>query len=467
MSCTDHDRRMKERHPHSYRTPCEKEWDSVVQPEGPSPSAVDAHPHTLPELAYELRILDRFGDDLRLCGVVGEERNAKLIYLALTSRLLDEPVSLAIKGVSSSGKSHTAEKTMRFFPPSAYLEMTAMSERALVYMPEDFAHRTIMLFEAVALREQREKAESNLTAYFVRSLLSEGRISYPVTQRDSDGNFVTKTIVKNGPTNMVLTTTATKLHGENETRLLSLPTNDTREQTAAILRQLAGGRPADVDFEEWHRLQEWLQEGEHRVVIPYADYLAESVPPVAVRLRRDFKALLRLIETHAILHQANRARDHDGPIIATEEDYLVVRDLVADLMSEGVGATVSPAVRETVECVRELTSSDPEAVAVTRDVAEALELDRSAAQRRLQTAREKGYVKNLEDRRGRPARYVLDEPMPDEIVLLPEGVHAQPEDGNTASADETAGQEGVCSSAATDEEERGPVAHALNLEDSP
>src|SRR5919198_6120447 len=103
--------------------------------------------------------------------------------------------------------------------------MTAMSERALVYMKEDFAHRTLILYEAVALREQREKAESNLTAYFVRSLLSEGRIRYPVTVRDKDGNFVTKTIEKHGPTGLILTTTATSLHGENETRLISLPTD--------------------------------------------------------------------------------------------------------------------------------------------------------------------------------------------------------------------------------------------------
>jgi len=42
-----------------------------------------------------------------------------------------------------------------------------MSEKALVYMKEDFAHRTLVLYEAVALREEREKTESNQTAYIV------------------------------------------------------------------------------------------------------------------------------------------------------------------------------------------------------------------------------------------------------------------------------------------------------------
>ena len=179
-------------------------------------------------------------------------------------------------------------------------------------MKEEFSHRTLVLFEAVVLREQRENHDSNLTAYFVRSLISEGRISYPVTVRDKDGNSVTKTIVKEGPTNMILTTTATEVHGENETRLLSIPTNDSREQTKAVMQQLAAGTSGEMNMAEWHALQRWLVTAEHRVTIPYAMDLAERIPPMAVRLRRDFKALLRLIETHAILHQCSRARDEAG-----------------------------------------------------------------------------------------------------------------------------------------------------------
>ena len=430
----------------------------VVVPLGPptyTPSADAAQLHTPPTLACDLRILDTFAGELRVCGVVGEERNAKILFLCLTSRMLPDPVSAAIKGASSSGKSHTTEATLRFFPASAYIPMTAMSERALVYMKDDFAHRTLVLFEAVALREQREKAESNLTAYFVRSLLSEGRINYPVTVRDKNGNFVTKTIVKNGPTNLIITTTATSLHGENETRLISLPTDDTAGQTRRVLIQLANDVDHTPDLLRWHELQRWLETANHRVVIPYARYLAESIPPVAVRLRRDFKAILRLIQTHAILHQLNRETDNVGRIVATEDDYLVVRQLVADLISDGVGATVSDTERETVEIVRRLADDEEDGVTV-RAVASELRLDRSSTQRRLSVAREHGYLVNREDRRGRAARYVCGDPLPDELELLP--AHCTPQ--RTAGEDETPGQNGVCSSAPTAEdiEQRHPDA---------
>jgi 5S rRNA maturation endonuclease (ribonuclease M5) len=410
------------------------------QIEPDDPSETDAQLHTPPPIAREISILDRFTETLRDCGVIGEERNAKVLYLALTSRLLDEPVSVAIKGLSSSGKSFTVEKTLRFFPPDAYLEMTAMSERALIYTKEEFSHRTIVLFEAVALQEKREKSESNLTAYFVRSLLSEGKISYPVTQRDKDGNFVAKTIVKNGPANLIVTTTSTSLHGENETRLISLPTNDSADQTRAIMQQLARDRSTEVDLSEWCRLQEWVERAEHRVVIPYAGWLAQNVPPVAVRLRRDFSQILRLIRAHAILHQLNRRRDDRGRIVANETDYLDVRSLVADLLADGVGATVAPTMRETVEAVRALDTGEGATVAA---VAKRLSLDRSAASRRLQAARERGFVANQEERRGRAARYAIGDPMPDEVVLLPERCPPQ--------AQESEAQEEVCS-CATDPE---------------
>jgi hypothetical protein len=403
-----------------------------------TPRAEGATPQRAPELAFDQDILGRFIVDLHRCGVVGEDRAAKLVYLGITSRVLDEPVSEAVKGVSSSGKSFVIDRALRFFPKSAYIEMTGMSERALIYNREDYRHRTLVVFEAVALREQREKAEGNLTAYFIRSLLSEGRIRYPVTVRDKDGGFTTETIIKEGPTNLILSTTSTSLHPENETRIISLPTNDTNDQTRAVLvetarRRSPSGRTSAPDLSEWNELQEWLAGADHRIFIPYAEYLAENIPPVAVRLRRDFSAVLGLIGAHAVLHQLTREKTKEGWIVATEGDYLAIRELVADLLADGVGATVSPTIRETVEAVARIGGDEGVALG---PVAQALGLDKSAVSRRLGTARERGYVSNLEDRRGQPARYVIGDPLPEEVELLPQDLNGWDR--------ERAGQEGCC-----------------------
>src|SRR5215204_2304990 len=57
------------------------------------------------ELAEGSDILGRFAEELARSGVAGEARIAKLLYLAVTSRLLERPVSIALKGSSSGGKS--------------------------------------------------------------------------------------------------------------------------------------------------------------------------------------------------------------------------------------------------------------------------------------------------------------------------------------------------------------------------
>jgi hypothetical protein len=83
-----------------------------------------------------------------------------------------------------------------------------------------------------------------------------------------------------------------------------------------------------------------------------------------------------------VLHQATRARDERGRIIATEADYVAVRELVLPVVSQGVGATVSPTIRETREAVETLRAEHPEGVPAAV-VARALKLDKSAARRRL------------------------------------------------------------------------------------
>ena len=397
-------------------------------PSPPETGATPQHPKSsgMPSVAVLRRILDGVGDEVRVRGLVGEERLAQTLYLVLTSRLLDKQVSAGVKGHSASGKSYAVETITRFFPPEAYLEFTAMSERALVYSPEQYSHRTLIVYEVVALREG---VEDDMTSYFVRSLLSEGRINYPVTVRDKDGGFTTKTIIKEGPTNLIFTTTKTRVHAENETRILSLGTDDSREQTARVLLELADEGQGGDDLSEWQDLQRWLTGAEHRVTIPYAKALVEKIPPVAVRLRRDVGSLLALIRSHAVLHQATRQKDQAGRIVADLDDYAVVRDLVADVMAEGVGATVSETVRETVEAVAAI--APPNGIEL-RALADRLKLDKSNVSRRLARAADGGYVRNLEDKRGKPGRWVIGDPLPEAADLLPDPEKLR----NTATPDQ-------------------------------
>jgi hypothetical protein len=363
------------------------------------------------ELAQSPNILERFYATLRASGVAGERRTAMILYLALTSRRLDRPVSIAVKGPSSGGKSYLVERVVEYFPESACYALTGMSEKTLAYSEEPIKHRFLILYEVAGM-------SGDFQTYLIRSLLSEGRVRYETVEKTSEG-LRPRMIEREGPTGLIVTSVADRLHPENETRLLSLYVTDTREQTGQILRALAEEEISLPALEPWIALQDWIGVADRRVTIPFAKVLAEKVPPVSVRLRRDFNAVLSLIRAHAVLHQASRDRDDRGRIVATLEDYAIVRELAADLVAQGIDATVSATVRATVEKVAKLVDDEGGDPVSLGPIAAALKLDKSAASRRVSTAIAKGFVRNLEDRKGKPGRYVLGDAMPDDVVILP------------------------------------------------
>lgn len=367
-------------------------------------------------------ILAEYGALLRRLGLVGEDQNGKLIFLALITRLLDRPVSVAVKGPSSGGKSFTAEAVLSTCPPSAYYALSSMSEHALAYDEAPLKHRFLVIYEAAGLG-------GDLATYLLRSLLSENRVRYLTVEKTADG-MKPKLIEREGPTGLLVTTTWASMHPENETRLLSLTVRDDRDQTRGVLHALAdrvnGQEPAEVDLSPWHALQIWLElAGVRDVTIPYAHALAGLADPRAVRLRRDFGAILALIRAHAILHQATRDRDARGRIVATLGDYAAVYALIIDIVSQGVQATVSPALRETVKAVSDLEAETGLPVGVTQ-LADRLGIDKAAASRRASVALAGDYLLDTADRdakgrrkKGYPAKLTLGDPLPADRPVLP------------------------------------------------
>ena len=87
-----------------------------------------------------------------------------------------------------------------------------MSERAMAYSEKPLVHCFLVLYEATALK-------NDFVAYLVRSLLSEGRVRYETVEKTKDG-LRSRLIEREGPTGLLVTTTAIRLHPENETAAL-------------------------------------------------------------------------------------------------------------------------------------------------------------------------------------------------------------------------------------------------------
>jgi hypothetical protein len=376
-------------------------------------------PGQTPDLALTDDILGLFLVDLRRAGVAGEERLAQLEYLALTSRMLpwdtsQRPVSILAKGTSSTGKSHTTQTVLRFFPSEAWIDLGSMSKRYLFYTEEDFAHRFLVVPEWATIRDDDE------VVAMLRILLSEGRLIHGTVE--GEGKRTARRIEKEGPTGLIVTTTEAAVDPEMETRCLSLVTDDTPEQTRRVFDAIADLELGndEVAFERWHDLQRWItSQGETRVLVPFVAALAELMPAVATRLRRDFVSLLCLVRAHAVLHQAQRERDGRGRIVAeVEGDYARIRALVGDVIAEGVEASVTRAMRETVEGVQALLD-EGKAHASPKALADRLGVGRSATYERIKRALFAGYLINEAGKDERGMKLVVGAPLPGADAFLP------------------------------------------------
>jgi putative DNA primase/helicase len=363
-------------------------------------------------------VLDRF---VKVIGqrVAGEVANLKRLYLSGTTRLFDKPMHTAIKGLSASGKSEIRHEVLSFMPPEDVISFTTLSEKALLYMPDDFAHKILSMGEAAGVEQQ------SFQDYLIRELMSDGRLRYPVAQKVGK-QIVTVTVEKNGPVAFMVTTTRASLHEENETRLLTLETDDSPEQTRAVLEKIAevegGVGGSSIEYGQWHDYQRWLAAGERRVAIPWALSLARLIPVRAVRARRDFGQLLRAVKAHALLHRPRRERNDKGCIVATiaavddgevgaprlQGDYEAVRELFADILAEASESTLGDKQQQTIKAVDKLQPVLPAKDlsgnilrtegATTEIVAKELGVDRTTAFRRLRVVERKGLIVNLEPR---------------------------------------------------------------------
>ena len=182
------------------------------------------------ELLRDPRLIERVLADFDLCGVVGEETNKKVSYLAAVSRLLAKPLAVVLQSSSAAGKSSLMEAVLDFMPEEQREEYSAMTGQALYYMGQKNLKHKIL---AVAEEEGASRA-----AYALKLLQSEGKLKIASTGKDPvNGKMVTHEYLVEGPVMIFLTTTAQDVDEELLNRCLVLSVNEEQEQTRAIHRK--------------------------------------------------------------------------------------------------------------------------------------------------------------------------------------------------------------------------------------
>jgi DNA primase len=293
------------------------------------------------ELLRDPKLLDRILADFHRCGVVGEETNTLIGYLAAVSRKLDEPLAVIIQSSSAAGKSALMDAVLAFVPPEERVQYSAMTGQSLFYMGEaDLKHKIL----AIAEEEGAERA-----SYALKLLQSEGELTIASTGKDpTTGRLVTHEYRVEGPVMIVLTTTAIDIDEELLNRCLVLSVNEDREQTRAIHRlqrerQTLEGLLAKHDRDAVLQVHRTAQRLIRPLLVanPYARHL--TFLDDKTRMRRDHVKYLTLIRTIALLHQHQRpirSVQHDGQALQVLEVTLDDIETANRLAHEVLGRTL-------------------------------------------------------------------------------------------------------------------------------
>ncbi len=286
------------------------------------------------ELLRDPRLLDRVLEDFDKCGIVGEETNKKVSYLAAVSRLLQRPLAIVVQSASAAGKSSLMEAVLDFIPEEHREEYSAMTSQALFYMGEKNLKHKIL---AVSEEEGAQRA-----AYALKLLQSEGVLNIASTGKDPvSGKHVTHEYRVEGPVMICLTTTAQEIDEELVNRCIVLTVNEEREQTRAIHRKQREARTTEGLWAQRERAKIIrLHRNAQRLLRPLLVANnqmreAEDFPDTMTRTRRDHAKLLTLIEAIALLHQQQReikTETRDGETLeyieASQEDVKLAQQLM-------------------------------------------------------------------------------------------------------------------------------------------
>lgn len=268
------------------------------------------------ELAKNPRLLYEISQATDRIGVAGEKKNSFVTYLGCTSRKLDKPISITLKGESAGGKSIVSRKNLLLMPEEDVIELTDATTQSFYYLKKSIANKIIMISEIHGIEK---------TQYSIRILQSEKKIKIQFTVKSPyTGEFETKEKEVDGPVMFLITTTLPFIHNENETRNLSVYIDESIEQTKLVFGKISDEykieqkRPTKEEIRKFINLQRILKP--YKVIIPYVDILKDIFPVEPIRVRRDFGQLLAIIEVIALLHQYQRKTFEKDGVMYLETD---------------------------------------------------------------------------------------------------------------------------------------------------
>lgn len=257
--------------------------------------------------------------------IEGEHETVRVLVVSITGRLVlnAQPTSynLLVNSESGAGKDYITSAVIKLFPKDDVLKRTRISPTAFTYWHNSEKEPEWTWDGKAAYLEDASNAVLN--SEVMKTMCSGG--SYATITV----NNVAKDIFIRGKPVIIITSASANPNKESLRRFSLLNTDESIDQTEAIMRKQAHFAVSGEQSEYNDSIMVALRQLKpYKVRVPFAKELVNHFPSKHLIIRTHWPRFLDLIKASAVLHQYQRETDKDGYLLANGQDYDVARQVL-------------------------------------------------------------------------------------------------------------------------------------------
>ena len=243
---------------------------------------------------------------LNTTGILGEDENAVILFLALASYKFSNPFSVICLAKSGIGKSYILQKLSECMPPTAYSFHTKISANALYYFDSHQINGKALFIEDLEWTTQMLQP--------LATLQTQGRLVNTRATKDKDGMLHSTTFEVVANLCLLACAYSEKNFEEISLPFLCLHLNHTHNQDILVMEYQKRCKAGQIKTEEVKQAQQLLKSviamlQNVSVINPFATLI--NLPEEVAYPRKSFLLLLNFIEVVTYFFQYQREQIAD------------------------------------------------------------------------------------------------------------------------------------------------------------
>ena len=243
---------------------------------------------------------------LNTTGILGDDDNAVILFLALASYKFENPFSILCLAKSGIGKSYILQKLSECMPPNTYSFHTRISANALYYFDSNEIQNKALLIEDLEWTTQMLQP--------LATLQTQGRLVNTRATKDKDGMLHSTTFEVVAKLCLVACAYSDKNFEEISLPFLCLHLNHSQTQDIAIMEYQKKCKAGQIKTEDIQQAQHLLKcvvatLQNVSIINPFATLI--NLPKDVAYPRKSFLLLLNFIEVITYFFQYQREQTAD------------------------------------------------------------------------------------------------------------------------------------------------------------